>query len=56
MQALEIRRAVTGDEEAIAALIFEAFVPFRDQYTPDAFDYTAASAERIRERFAEGPM
>lgn len=53
---LEIRLAVPGDEAVIAALIFDAFLPFRDQYTPDAFDYTAASADRISERFVEGPM
>ena len=53
---IEIRRAVPGDEGTIAGLIFEAFAPFRDQYTPGAFDYTAASADRVRERFAEGPM
>src|SRR5688500_9711083 len=53
---VEVRRAESGDEETIAELIFEVFSPFRDQYTPDAFDYTAASADRIRERFAEGPI
>ena len=53
---VEIRLAVPGDEEVIAGLIFEAFAPFRDQYTPDAFDYTAASTDRISERFAEGPI
>ncbi len=53
---VEIQRAVPGDEETIAGLILDAFAPFRDEYTPDAFDYTAASVDRIRERFAEGPM
>jgi len=53
---VEIRRAVPGDEETIAALIFEAFAPFRDEYTPDAFEYTAVSADKVRERFDEGPM
>ena len=53
---VEIRRAEPGDEEAIAELIFEAFAPFREEYTPDAFDYTAASVDRVRERFVEGPM
>ena len=51
-----VRRAEPGDEDTIAGLIFEAFAPFRDEYTPDAFDYTAASVDRVRERFAEGPM
>lgn len=53
---LEVRLARPGDEETIAALILAAFHPFRDQYTPDAFEYTAATVDRIRERFAEGPM
>lgn len=53
---VKTRLAIPGDEAIIASLIFEAFLPFRDQYTPDAFDYTAASAERISDRFAEGPM
>jgi ribosomal protein S18 acetylase RimI-like enzyme len=50
-----IRLAEPGEEGIISSLIFEAFAPFREHYTPDAFDYTAASADRIRERFAEGP-
>jgi N-acetylglutamate synthase-like GNAT family acetyltransferase len=53
---VEIRRAEPGDEETIAALILEAFAPFRDKYTADAFEYTAAKADKIRERFDEGPM
>lgn len=53
---LEISLAVPGDEETIASLVFEAFAPFREEYTPDAFDYTAVSAERVRERLAEGPI
>ena len=53
---LDIRRAEPGDEAMIAALIFEAFAPFRDEYTPEAFEYTSVSAEKVRERFDEGPM
>jgi GNAT superfamily N-acetyltransferase len=53
---LEIRLAVPGDEHVIAALILDAFLPFKDEYTPEAFEYTAATADRIRDRFAEGPM
>ena len=53
---LEIRLAVPGDEELIASLILAAFLPFKSEYTPDAFEYTAANPERISERFAEGPM
>src|SRR5678815_4344368 len=53
---LEVRLAVPGDEELIASLILDAFLPFKDEYTPGAFEYTAAGADTIRERFAEGPM
>ena len=53
---VEIRRAEPGAEALMAELIFEAFAPFRDQYTPGAFEYTSATADTIRERFAEGPM
>ena len=53
---LEISLAVPGDEDIIASLVFEAFSPFREEYTPDAFDYTAVSAERVLGRFAEGPI
>lgn len=53
---LEVRLAVPGDEELIASLILEAFLPFKDEYAPGAFEYTAATADTIRERFAEGPM
>lgn len=51
---LEISLAVPGDEETIASLVLEAFAPFREEYTPDAFDYTAVSAERVRERLPKG--
>ena len=53
---VEIRLAELGDEELISSLVLEAFEPFREHYTPDAFDYTAVSVERVRERFAEGPI
>jgi GNAT superfamily N-acetyltransferase len=53
---VDLRLAKPGDEEIISSLLFEAFAPFRAQYTPDAFDYTAASVETIRDRFAEGPI
>src|SRR5690349_6423374 len=53
---VEIRLAVPGDEAVMESLIFDAFLPFRDQYTPGAFDFTAVTADKISERFAEGPM
>lgn len=53
---LEIRLAVPGDEDVIASLILAAFMPFKSEYTPGAFEYTAVTATQIRERFAEGPI
>jgi GNAT superfamily N-acetyltransferase len=53
---LEVRVAVPGDEGLIASMILEAFLPFKDEYTPGAFEYTAATADCIAERFVEGPM
>jgi ribosomal protein S18 acetylase RimI-like enzyme len=52
----EIRLAAPGDEKLIASLILAAFLPFKSEYTPDAFEYTAATADQIKERFAEGPI
>jgi len=51
-----VRLAGRGDELLIERLIAAAFGPFRDLYTPEAFDYTAIKADAIRERFAEGPI
>lgn len=51
-----IRRATGGDSETIAALIYEAFEPFKSEYTPAAFEYTTPKADAIRPRFDEGPI
>lgn len=56
VSGLDLRLAEPGDEEIVSSLIFEAFAPFRDEYTPDAFNYTAASVETVCGRFAEGPI
>ena len=56
LHEVEICRAVPGDETTIAALILEAFAPFRDGYTPDGFEYTTPVADAITPRFNEGPM
>lgn len=53
---LEVRLAVPGEEDLIASLIMDAFLLFKDAYTPGAFEYTAATPGTIRGRFAEGPM
>ena len=56
VREVEIRRAVPGDEEAIASLIYEAFAPFESGYTAEAFEYTTPKADQIRPRFEEGPI
>lgn len=53
---LEVRRAQPGDEHIISSLILEAFEPFKDEYTPGAFDYVTPAASRVLERYDEGPM
>ena len=56
MSGIEIRSAGPGDEELIGDLIRRAFGQFKEHYTPEAFEYTVATPERIRERFSEGPI
>ena len=53
---LIVRPADLAEAEAVAALILDAFSPFREAYTPDAFAYTTPPAEVISGRFAEGPI
>lgn len=53
---IEIRRAAADDAEAISRLIREAFGPFESQYTADGFEYTTPDADKVRERFEEGPI
>ena len=55
-QQFEIRLAGPGDETTVAALLLEAFEPYREQYTPGGFDFTTAKAEEIRGRFDEGQV
>ena len=52
----EIRRAVPDEAGAISQLIREAFGPFKSQYTADGFEYTTPDADKVSERFAEGPI
>ncbi|NNE99321.1 MAG: GNAT family N-acetyltransferase [Pyrinomonadaceae bacterium] len=50
---LLIRKALTGDSEEVAKLLSEAFGPFEDLYTPEAFEATILDGEKIRERITE---
>lgn len=55
-QAFEIRLARPDEAPVISSLLLEAFLPYRDGYTADAFEYTTPTAEIIVSRFAEGPI
>lgn len=52
----EVRLGVAAEASTIAALLLEAFEPYRSAYTYDAFEYTTPTAEIIKPRFAEGPI
>ena len=57
MKSEAIVRLATPDEsETISDLIYEAFSPFRSEYTDGAFEYTTPKADAIRPRFDEGPI
>ena len=51
-----LRLATVEDSRIVSDLIYEAFSPFRSEYTEGAFEYTTPSADAIRPRFAEGPI
>ena len=51
-----VRLAVSDDAATVADLIYEAFAPFRSEYTDGAFEYTTPNADAIRPRFEEGPI
>ena len=51
-----LRLATVEDSQTVADLIFEAFSPFRSEYTDGAFEYTTPKVDAIRPRFAEGPI
>src|SRR3954463_10990479 len=50
----EIRLALSGDEAAIAEVLFEAFSMSREGYTPEAFAAVTPDANEVSQRFEEG--
>ena len=52
---VSIRRAVTDDSEAIAAVLRDAFAGYRASYTPAAYAATTPGTAEVRRRFGEGP-
>ncbi len=55
-RAPEIRLANADDSAAIADVLFEAFSPYREHYTPEAFEQVTPGPDKVRTRFAEGPI
>lgn len=53
---IEIRLATLDDADAISSVIREAFTPFREHYTAEAFAVIAISADEARARFEQGPQ
>ena len=56
VREVSLRLATAEDSETVASLIYEAFAPFRSEYTDGAFEYTTPKADVIRPRFDEGPI
>jgi GNAT superfamily N-acetyltransferase len=52
---IEIRRAAPEDAQAIAAVLYDAFVEFKPLYTDRGFSATTPNAARILARMHEGP-
>ena len=53
---VSVRLAVPDEAAVVADLIYEAFVPFRSEYTDGAFEFTTPNADAVRPRFDEGPI
>jgi ribosomal protein S18 acetylase RimI-like enzyme len=53
---VEVRRALPGESDTIAAILLAAFSELKDGYTPEAFAVVTPPAEEIAERFNEGPQ
>ncbi|MEO5859991.1 MAG: GNAT family N-acetyltransferase [Pyrinomonadaceae bacterium] len=55
-QGPEIRLATPDDAAAIAGVLFAAFSPNREHYTPEAFDAVTLTPESVLDRLVEGPI
>ena len=54
--ALQIRRALIPDIDAIAFVLRQAFIAYEPLYPPAAFAATTPTSDQIRERWDEGPV
>ena len=53
---VSLRLGSVDDSETVSNLIYEAFAPFKSDYTAGAFEYTTPKAGDVRPRFEEGPI
>ena len=53
---IQIREAGPEDAEAVARVLYESFLEFRELYTDGGFAATTPNAEQIRVRMGEGPV
>jgi ribosomal protein S18 acetylase RimI-like enzyme len=53
---LSVRLAVIDEAAGIAAVLRDAFEPYRPLYTPAAFAATTPSTDGVRQRWHEGPV
>ena len=51
-----IRAATAADAASIASVLADAFVEFRDLYTPDGYRATAPAHDEVERRLADGPI
>lgn len=51
-----IRRATPADAAALAAVLAEAFAPYRPLYTPAGYAATVLDADALAARLPEGPV
>lgn len=55
-EQVEIRRASQADAAAIATVLYESFMEYRDLYTDGGFAATVLDPERALKRMEEGPV
>jgi ribosomal protein S18 acetylase RimI-like enzyme len=53
---VQIRLAEPADAPAIASLLYNSFVEYRAQYTPEAFATTVSTPDQVQDRIKEGPV
>jgi GNAT superfamily N-acetyltransferase len=51
-----VRQASVGDAPAVALVLARAFAAYEPLYTQEAFAATTPTADRLRARWAEGPV